>query len=255
MSRMLASVNSLEEAIIALQFDVDIIDLKQPALGALGALQTQQVQTIVTGLQQVKPVSATIGDLPMQADVIFDAVNKMADTGVDYIKIGFFPGQDWNKVIRKLATLTQDSIQLIAVLFADQQPDLNNIKQFAEAGFTGIMLDTMNKTNGSLTQVMPLATLQHFVQTAQHYQLLCGLAGSLRAVDIPSLLPLQADYLGFRGALCEQHSRTASLDPIAMQNIKTALALADEYQQSFAYAHDSQHSSSFLYAFSRNLVD
>jgi len=199
MSRMLASVNSLEEAMIALQLDVDIIDLKQPALGALGALQTQQVQTIVTKLQQAKPVSATVGDLPMQADVIFNAVNKMAATGVDYIKIGFFPAQDWHEVIAKLAPLTSRPLKLIAVLFADQQPDLNNIKQFSEAGFSGIMLDTMNKTRGSLTQVMPLTTLQYFVQTAKHYQLLCGLAGSLREKDIPDLLPLQADYLGFRG--------------------------------------------------------
>ncbi|GFO70997.1 (5-formylfuran-3-yl)methyl phosphate synthase [Bathymodiolus japonicus methanotrophic gill symbiont] len=224
MSRMLASVNNLEEALIALQLDVDIIDLKQPELGALGALQTPQVQIIVEQIQRAKPVSATIGDLPMQAELIFNAVSNMADTGVDYIKIGFFPGQDWTKVITKLATLTQTRIKLIAVLFADQQPDLNNIEQFSQAGFSGIMLDTMNKASGSLTQVMPLATLQHFVHTAHQQQLLCGLAGSLRASDIQILLPLQADYLGFRGALCEQHQRTAKLDPAAILKIKASIA-------------------------------
>ena len=223
MNRMLASVNSLEEALIALHFDVDIIDLKQPALGALGALPTQQVQAIVTRLANSKPISATVGDLPMQADIIFNAVKEMADTGVDYIKIGFFPDQDWHAVIAKLAILTPGSLKLIAVLFADQQPDFNYIEQFSEAGFTGIMLDTMDKTNGSLNKVMPLVTLQHFVQTAQHHQLLCGLAGSLRAVDIPALLPLQADYLGFRGALCEQHQRTAKLDAAALMRIKALL--------------------------------
>ncbi len=223
MSRMLASVNSLEEAMLALQVDVDIIDLKQPALGALGALTTLQVQTIVSSLQQAKPVSATVGDLPMQAKIIFDAVNEMATTGVDYIKIGFFPAQDWSEVINRLATLTPKPLKLIAVLFADQQPDLNSIQQFSEAGFSGIMLDTMDKARGSLTQAMPLTSLQHFVQTAKHYQLLCGLAGSLRQADIPVLLPLQADYLGFRGALCAQHQRTAKLDPVAIQKIKASL--------------------------------
>lgn len=223
MNRMLASVNSLEEALIALHFDVDIIDLKQPALGALGALPAHQVQAIVSHLANTKPVSATVGDLPMQADVIFNAVKEMADTGVDYIKIGFFPDQDWSTVIAKLATLRSDSVKLIAVLFADQQPDLNSIHQFAEAGFTGIMLDTMNKTSGSLNKVMTLSTLQHFVQTAQHHKLLCGLAGSLRVDDIPALLPLQADYLGFRGALCEQQQRSAGLDPAALMRIKASL--------------------------------
>ncbi|MBT3813776.1 MAG: hypothetical protein HON51_11705 [Gammaproteobacteria bacterium] len=224
MSRMLASVNSLEEALIALQVNVDIIDLKQPASGALGALKTQQVQTIVNQLQQSKPVSATIGDLPMQADVIYDAVKNMANTGVDYIKIGFFPDQDWHKVIAKLATLTDGKIKLIAVLFADQHPDLNYISQFAKAGFNGIMLDTMNKIEGSLTQVMPQERLEYFVQTARHYDLLCGLAGSLRIPDIPQLLLLDADYLGFRGALCDQLQRTSKLDPAAILKVKTAVA-------------------------------
>jgi len=226
MSRMLASVNSLEEALVALQLNVDIIDLKQPESGALGALQPQQVQTIVARLLKKKPVSATVGDLPMQADVIYNAVKEMAETGVDYIKIGFFPNQDWSEVIARLATLTADPLKLIAVLFADQQPDLSSIEQFANAGFAGIMLDTMNKTDGSLTQVMPLSILQNFVQTAKHYQLLSGLAGSLRETDIPKLLVLQADYLGFRGALCEQHQRTAQLDPAAILKIKATIAAA-----------------------------
>ena len=223
MSSMLASVNSLEEALIALQVNVDIIDLKQPARGALGALDTQQVAAIVTELAQRKPISATVGDLPMQADLIFDAVKQMANTGVDYIKIGFFPDQDWQPVIVKLRSLTQQSLKLIAVLFADQQPDFKAIKQLADAGFSGVMLDTMNKSNGSLTQVMSLTDIQQFVETTKQQQLLCGLAGSLRVVDIPVLLPLEADYLGFRGALCTDHQRTAELDPIAMQAIIAAL--------------------------------
>lgn len=224
MNRMLASVNSLEEAQIALQANVDIIDLKQPAQGALGALNPPLVKTIVTQLNKRRPISATIGDLPMQADLIYNAVEEMAKTNVDYIKIGFFPGQDWHEVITKLGSLTQGSIQLIAVLFADQHPNLNTIKLLSEAGFTGVMLDTMNKTNGSLTQVMPLDRLQNFVQTARHYQLLCGLAGSLRKADIPELLTLQADYLGFRGALCTQHQRTAKLDPAAILTIKATVS-------------------------------
>jgi len=223
MSAMLASVNSLEEALIVLQADVDIIDLKQPALGALGALQTQQVASIVTALAQQKPISATVGDLPMQADIIYNAVKAMADTGVNYIKIGFFPNQDWQQVIEKLKNLTQQSLKLIAVLFADQDPDFKTIDQLAEAGFCGVMLDTMNKTNGSLTQVMPFTQIQQFVAMAKQHKLLCGLAGSLRIADIPVLLPLEADYLGFRGALCKAHQRTAALDAKAIQAIQAKL--------------------------------
>lgn len=224
MSGMLASVNCLEEALIAQQANVDIIDLKQPVSGALGALDTQLVREIVTALGHNKPVSATVGDLPMQADLIYNAVLEMADTGVDYIKIGFFPHQSWHKVIVKLQSLRQLPIKLIAVLFADQQPDCKTTKALSQAGFTGVMLDTMDKSKGSLTQVMPLAEIRNFVQQAKQHHLLCGLAGSLRKDDISPLLPLQADYLGFRGALCTDHQRTASLDPVALQKIQMTIS-------------------------------
>ena len=104
MTGMLASVNSLEEALLALSANVDIIDLKQPALGALGALETDLVKAIVNEINGRCPVSATIGDLPMQPEIVYQAVKAMAETGVDYVKIGFFPGGDWQGTIEKLAT-------------------------------------------------------------------------------------------------------------------------------------------------------
>ena len=219
MTGLLASVNSLEEALIVLDSDVDIIDLKQPALGALGALDTQLVSQIVTSIAAKKTLSATVGDLPMQADLLFNAVKAMADTGVDYIKIGFFPNGDWQVVIDKLSLLTVQGLKLIAVLFADQQPDLKVVEQLAKAGFTGVMLDTMDKNNGSLTHVMPFSDIQQFVTLAKQYHLLCGLAGSLRKSDIDTLRPLKADYLGFRGALCVQQQRVAAIDRDALKTI------------------------------------
>src|SRR5260221_675769 len=43
-----------------------------------------------------------------------------------------------------------------------------------------------------------------------------GLAGSLETPDIPRLLMLPPDYLGFRGALCAGRDRSARLDPAAV---------------------------------------
>jgi len=53
---------------------------------------------------------------------------------------------------------------------------------------------------------------------------LCGLAGSLRLDDIATLMPYKADYLGFRGALCEQHQRVGQLNQAAIIQIKQAIA-------------------------------
>ncbi len=47
-----------------------------------------------------------------------------------------------------------------------------------------------------------------------------GLAGSLEAPDVPRLLPLQPNYLGFRGSLCRGRSRVAEIDPAAVRIIR-----------------------------------
>lgn len=223
MSGILASVNSLEEALLVQQAGVDIIDLKQPEHGALGALDLQTVQKIVQVINRQIPVSATIGDLPMQPELIFNAVQAMAATGVDYVKIGFFPDGDSVATLEKLAILTRQGRALIAVLFADAQPDLAILQNLKNAGFKGVMLDTMDKKAGSLTQLMTLPEINSFVSLARSFDLLCGLAGSLRHNDIDILLPLKPDYLGFRGALCRQHNRVGRLDAAAIDNIKKAM--------------------------------
>lgn len=223
MTGMLASVNSLEEALLVLEAGVDIIDLKQPAQGALGALDCNSVAEIVNAINEKKPISATIGDLPMHPETVFNAAKRMAITGVDYIKIGFFPGGSWSGTISQLAELSQRGHNLIAVLFADQPLDLSIIRQLKHAKFSGVMLDTMNKQSGSLATILSLIEINNFTSLAHSNQLLCGLAGSLKTQDIPDLLTLEPDYLGFRGALCKQHLRTAKLDFQAISKIKSSL--------------------------------
>lgn len=223
MTRMLASVNSLAEAKLVYSAGADIIDLKQPAAGALGALPLETVAQIRAWCAGRAPVSATVGDLPMQPDLIFDAVQAMAATGVDYIKIGFFPGGDWPQVAQELTKLTQTGYALIAVLFGDAHPDPDFIRTLQQAGFAGVMMDTMDKSRGSLPDILPLRTIEHFVEQAKTHNLLCGLAGSLRLEDIPLLLRYRPDYLGFRGALCVQRQRTAELDDNAVARIKKAI--------------------------------
>ena len=95
------------------------------------------------------------------------------------------------------------------------------------AGFTGVMLDTMNKRQGSLTQIMDTIALAQFVAQAKGLQLLCGLAGSLRLADIPGLLPLNADYLGFRGALCQEHDRVGPLNEQAVFAVRQSMQQTD----------------------------
>jgi (5-formylfuran-3-yl)methyl phosphate synthase len=223
MTGMLASVNSLEETKLVLAENVDIIDLKEPALGSLGGVDIRLVKKIVAFVSGQCPTSATIGDLPMQPDLVFKAVNEMVETGVDYVKIGFFPSANQVLIIEKLAQLA-NHIDMIAVLFADAKPNFELIDRLNAAGFTGIMLDTLDKTRGSLTGVMAKTEIENVVKLIKSKGLICGLAGSLKLEDIPLLMPHQPDYLGFRGALCNQHLRVGRINARFVQNIKQTMA-------------------------------
>lgn len=224
MTQMLASVMSRFEARIALEEKVDIIDLKQPHAGALGALDTGLVATIVQDIAARCQVSATIGDLPMQPEPIIKAINAMSETGVDFIKIGFFPEGDMIATLEKIAGTPRKNYALIAVLFADIQPDFAIISLVKKAGFSGVMLDTMDKKKGALTQVMTRQEIERFVDCAKNEGLLCGLAGSLKLEDVTRLMPFVPDYLGFRGALCAGHDRIAEIDGSAIGAIKQAIS-------------------------------
>jgi dihydroneopterin aldolase len=217
MTRLLASVKSLPEARLALACGADIIDLKDPEAGALGALPLDIVARVVQMVDRRCLVSATLGDLPMQPQMLCETAAQTAATGVDFIKVGFFCAA--KDCIAALAGKTR----LIAVLFADRSPDLNLLADFADAGFAGVMLDTAGKTNGSLRSQMDAPALREFVQRAQALGLVAGLAGSLRLEDIPDLIKLGPDYLGFRGALCVGSERNRSLQASRVSVLRNAI--------------------------------
>jgi (5-formylfuran-3-yl)methyl phosphate synthase len=259
MTRMLASVRSLAEAKIALEGGADLIDLKEPSLGALGALDHAAVRICVKAIASRRPVSATIGDLPsMNPDDMTTAVDRMATTGVDYIKIGFFAHANALDCAQALAKLTHRA-RLVAVIFADEpwrftsSPSRSSnpspsgrgagvresvrdcarnregedlrplIETLATSGFTGAMLDTAHKTGKTLRDWRTTDELNEFLTCARSRHLLTGLAGALRREDVPPLLAFGPDYLGFRSALCAGSNRTQRLDLSAFATIRSAI--------------------------------
>lgn len=226
-TKWLASVESLEEAKLLVEQLPDILDMKNPSKGALGALTHQTVTEIVKWINKRCVCSATVGDLPMQAEIISAAIRSMAETGVDYVKVGLFDESELIQCIQQLEpTIRSLNKPVIAVIFADQLPQQELIPLLAKSGFAGVMLDTARKDGQGLLNHLSVEVLQQFVVEAKSAGMLCGLAGALRIEDIETLSPLQADYLGFRSALCQQHRRTNRLDPELAKQIQTQLNVA-----------------------------
>ena len=221
---LLASVMTPEEAAAAVTGGADIIDLKDPRRGALGALPAATIGACIARVGGRRPVSATVGDLPMEPASVGAAVAHMAAFGLDFVKLGIFPGGDPEACLAALAQQARRGVRLVAVLFADQGPDFALIPRLRECGFAGVMLDTADKTAGGLRDQLAPERLAAFVETAHEAGLIAGLAGALRRGDIAALLPLAPDYLGFRGALTLA-GRSSGLDPAALAAVRRAIPM------------------------------
>jgi uncharacterized protein (UPF0264 family) len=134
---LLASVTSVAEARLVVEHGADIVDLKDPARGALGALEINIVRDIVAALGGKVMVSATVGDLlAMQPEEVKAAVRRTAQTGVDIVKVGF-SASTAAACISALAEETREGVKLVAVLFADQQPQLGWLSRLLSKAGTG----------------------------------------------------------------------------------------------------------------------
>ena len=197
----LASVRNGDEATAALAGGADILDCKDPSLGALGAVAPAVIREILAAAGPGVTVSATIGDLPNDAMRVVRAAEEVAATGVQIVKWGVFEADGAAQVIDALQGLDIGKSQLVAVLMADL-PDMALLASLAAAGFAGVMLDTADKSRGALTQILSAAEIKSFIALAHKHNLISGLAGSLRVADIEPLLGYGPGVIGFRGALC-----------------------------------------------------
>ena len=222
MTLLLASVRDPAEAELALFAGADIVDLKDPDQGALGALAPEIIATCVKQVGARAPVSATIGDLPLKGDAARAALLKTAALGVDYVKFGLFPDGDAARCLHRLKAAAS-RIRLIVVLFADALPNIDAAALAAKIGAHGVMFDTMGKGAGSLTDHLSYMTLAGYIAAAKAEGLIVGLAGSLTARQVPSLLALAPDLLGFRGALCLEGDRAQTLDAERLAAIRALI--------------------------------
>ncbi len=227
MTAFLASVMSAAEAEVAIQGGADIIDFKNPNDGALGALPDAMIRAGVEQVAARRRTSATVGDLPMDPCQVAQAVERIGALGVDFVKVGLFPGGDRRGCLEVLGAQASKGLSIVAVLFADLAPDLGVVEDLAAQGVRGVMLDTANKDGGRLRDFFDDTELDRFVSRSRAAGLFTGLAGSLTAKDVGPLLGLAPDYLGFRGALTKG-GRNATLDMAAVAALRRLIPARTE---------------------------
>lgn len=228
MTLLLISVTNSLEAQIAIDNGADIIDLKNPASGALGALPLKQIESILKTVNHQKKVSATIGDEPLETKVIAEKVRQLMKLKLDYIKIGIFEINTSNQLqlyecLDSLTRFVDDGAKLIAVLFAEYHYPKSMLADLKNAGFVGVMFDTVNKNGSTLFNHFSEESLSTFVKQTAKFSLLSGLAGSINIDHVDRLVSINPDYIGFRGGVCDAQLRTGNLSGQKIKDISKKL--------------------------------
>ena len=219
MTQLLISVKNVAEALIALDAGADIIDLKDPSIGALGALDAVLSLQIVHAINGRAIISATIGEQHASLNALIASIEARAKLGVDIIKIAVPKFFNEPEFLLEITQLTNNGIKIVAVLFADEPIELSLLDKCQQMGFFGALLDTNNKQQ-NLLQVQSQGDLQMFTQKCNLHQLQYGFAGSLRPQDIADLINFNPTFIGFRGGVCENNLRISVLSRSKVLEVK-----------------------------------
>lgn len=220
MTKLLVSVRTAAEALIAHRNGADIVDIKEPTRGSLGAADAGTIQNIADALAGRATLSVALGELLSD-----DPPQLNALIGISYAKFGLAgcaacPGWSarWQARIERLPA----GAAAVAVVYADavaQSPCWEEVLAAAQAANVPVLLvDTHHKTAGSLLAHWTLANIARMVEQVQRAGLEVALAGSLDITAIEQLLPIQPDFVGVRGAVCHG-GRTGTLDGANVQRL------------------------------------
>jgi uncharacterized protein (UPF0264 family) len=222
MTQLLISVKNIEEALIALEANVDIVDLKDPNLGALGALDLETTCEIVRQVYGHSLISATVGELHASVDELVGDIQLRVNAGVNIVKIAvsglFYKAEFYDAIIQ----FSKAGVKIVVVFFADEEIDLNLLPTLKSSGVYGAMLDTKNKQK-NLLQLQDQQALKLFTQLSHQYQLKSGLAGSLEPQHIDLLAQINPTYIGFRGGVCDNSQRNTSLNRAKVDEVANML--------------------------------
>jgi (5-formylfuran-3-yl)methyl phosphate synthase len=214
---LLVSVRSPEEAIEAVAGGAAIIDVKEPAHGALGRAGAERTAAILAAAASC-PCTLACGELAEGIEAIVAHVARVTSLVTDAsppaagpvaVKAG--PAglglAGWRRAFMRLARDLPTSVAPVAVAYADADaalaPDpLEIIDAAAGAGATTILIDTFSKAGPGLVAVAAVEGIANWVERARAAGLAVALAGRLTAADVAAVASLGADIVGVRSAAC-----------------------------------------------------
>ena len=211
--RLLVSVRSPDEVAASLEGGADIIDAKEPKLGALGPVAADVLTAIDVRVPLDLPLSVALGDAASARSV--DAAIAglpLQPRARLYLKLAFTADGGEPEVALLLRAATRAAARhpaaprIIAVVYADGEggePAAHRIRRAARrAGVAGILVDTVGKNGRTLLDWWSVERVRGWVHSVRADGLEVALAGSLGASELSRIADLGPDVVGVRGAAC-----------------------------------------------------
>lgn len=233
--RLLVSVRSAAEAVVAASNGADIVDAKEPNAGPLGAVSAEVLREIELALPAHVPLGVALGDVstPGQLAEVLDRLALPSRAGGVFLKCGF-AGVGRSEQVTEILRLAMQraralgpSVAVIAAAYADGDragalSPQTILDAAIDAGVRGALIDTWAKDGRGLLRQISLDALAAWVARARAAGLLAALAGSLDADDIAILRSVEPDVVGVRGAVC-RGGRAGALDADRLRLLRAVL--------------------------------
>ena len=232
-TRLLVSVTSAAEALIALENGADLIDVKDPTKGSLGAATPEVWREVLAAVGKQVPVSAALGEI---RDAQIEPLARETK-GLTFAKIGMSQSTtvavfNWRRWWQLWRACLPAKTKPVLVCYADWRDcgapaPADLVECIQEFRVPIVLVDTFDKTNGTLREHCSDAQLIRFIAAVRAAKAQVVLAGSLQLSDLPELLPLAPDYVAVRGGVC-RGSRTGRIDGALVREWATALSTSSK---------------------------
>ena len=219
---LLVSVRSADEAVAALAGGAVVIDVKEPARGALGRADEHIWQEVAQVVGNRRPISVALGEL---SELDIPTLNYPAE--IAFRKVGFAGcSRDWAERWKSLRESTEGPAW-VAVIYVDWRsadapcPDSILEEALTLADCKGVLIDTFAKPSESTVDL----TWRPIVDRIRKAGRLAVVAGGLDLAGIRHLAPLRPDYFAVRGAACVGGSRVGRIDERRVAELAKTIAV------------------------------
>jgi len=212
---LMVSVQNLDEAREAAAGGAEIVDVKNLREMIVGSNFPPVIREVRNAFPRPMHVSVTLGVVPNQAGTVSMAVYGAAALGATSVKVGFVES-DFETALRILResrrALEGFDTKLIAATFADSHlyhgidPTLV-VRLGKESRSDGILIDTLVKDGRNLFDFLGERPLKELVIEAKDAGMSTALSGALKVENLDTLVRINPDIAGVRGAVCARGDR------------------------------------------------